>query len=63
MFFIILFQYLLHEEINVKGKMQLHDFKRFTLKGSEKDIEFHIKRGSNKITLPADINTEVGTLN
>ncbi|KAJ8019381.1 Netrin receptor UNC5B-a [Holothuria leucospilota] len=48
--------YILHEEINVRGKLQLHDFKRFTLKGSEKDREMHIKSGSNKITSPADIN-------
>ncbi|KAJ8023847.1 Netrin receptor UNC5B-b [Holothuria leucospilota] len=48
--------YLLHEEINVRGKMQLHDCKRFNLQGSEKDREVHIKSGSNKITSPADIN-------
>ncbi|KAJ8023841.1 Serine/threonine-protein kinase MRCK alpha [Holothuria leucospilota] len=46
--------YLLHEEINVRGKLQLHDCKRYTLKGSEKDREVHIKSGSNKIT--SDIN-------
>ncbi|KAJ8023860.1 Netrin receptor UNC5B-b [Holothuria leucospilota] len=48
--------YLLHEEVHVRGKMQLHDCKRFTLKGSEKDREVHIKSGSDKITSPADIN-------
>ncbi|KAJ8023737.1 UNC5C-like protein [Holothuria leucospilota] len=48
--------HLLHEEIKVKGKMQLHAFKRFILKGSEKDREVHIKSESNKITSHENIN-------
>ncbi|KAJ8023756.1 hypothetical protein HOLleu_36290 [Holothuria leucospilota] len=47
---------LLHEEINVRGKMQLHNFRRFILKGSEKDREVHIKSESNKITSHGNIN-------
>ncbi|KAJ8023723.1 Netrin receptor UNC5B-a [Holothuria leucospilota] len=47
---------LCHEEINVRGKMQLHDFKSFTLNGSEKDREVHIKSDSNKITSHQNIN-------
>ncbi|KAJ8023733.1 Netrin receptor UNC5B-b [Holothuria leucospilota] len=48
--------HLLHEEINVRGKMQLHDFKRFILRGSEKDRQVHIKSESHKVTSYENIN-------
>ncbi|KAJ8023661.1 Netrin receptor UNC5B-b [Holothuria leucospilota] len=42
--------HIVYEQTDVEGKLQLHDFKRFTLKSSEKEKEVHIVSGNKKIT-------------
>ena len=39
--------------------MQLDNYKRFTLKGSDKEKEIDMKSGNNRITLHKNTNVQV----